>query len=278
MDEALLLKAYQPAACWADRGCYYRQWRLVQGETHEPSQERRSVPRQLTTSSFQVTDLLGEGNYSQVMFAKLRSTQVCSISDRILSALLVSQQALRAPQEPIALKVIEKQKVKRYKKEDELRVEKWVLTNLRHPSIIQLFGTFQDQGALRPAQRYLPVQRYLLHRAATSLPPAPSAPLGCLYLALELCSGGELWAVAHKVGMRQSLAAFYTAQLVAVLEFLHSRGVVHRDVKPENVLLTETRHIKLIDFGTAKLLRDVSEMGERWARDGREMGREMGAR
>lgn len=49
-------------------------------------------------------------------------------------------------EEPIALKVIDKQKLKRYKKENEVRVEKWVLSNLHHPSIIRLYGVFQDQG------------------------------------------------------------------------------------------------------------------------------------
>ena len=77
MDEALLIQAYrQPDPLWAERSSYYKQWRLVQGESLDPEKERFQVPRQLTTSSFKVTDPLGEGNYSQVLFAKLRSTQV----------------------------------------------------------------------------------------------------------------------------------------------------------------------------------------------------------
>lgn len=52
---------------------------------------------------------------------------------------------------------------------------------------------------------------------------------------------------------------FYVAEIVAILEFLHSRGVAHRDVKPENILLTPTRHLKMIDFGTASVF-DESRM------------------
>lgn len=208
LDSSLLLAAYQPASSWADRTCGYRQWRLIPGEMLDPEEEKSEVPRQaLTTNSFLVTDVLGEGNYSQVMFAVLRSTQL-----------------------PVALKVVDKAKLKRYKKEDEVRVERWVLSNLKHPSIIKMYGTFQDVGAI--------------------------------YLALELLPGGELWAKAHKTGLVPSRARFYCAQVLEVLQFLHERGVSHRDVKPENVLLTRDGHVKLIDFGTAKLLEGQLKMSE----------------
>jgi len=40
--------------------------------------------------------------------------------------------------------------------------------------------------------------------------------------------------------------------MVLALEYLYSKGVVHRDFKPENILLTSSGHIKVIDFGTGK--------------------------
>nr|AML76470.1 putative LOV domain-containing protein [Cosmarium tinctum] len=70
-------------------------------------------------------------------------------------------------------------------------------------------------------------------------------------LITEFCSGGELYGVLEKQkGKRfpEPVAKFYAAEVLLSLEFLHTQGVVYRDLKPENVLITESGHAMLSDF------------------------------
>lgn len=69
--------------------------------------------------------------------------------------------------------------------------------------------------------------------------------------------GGELF--AHLTAAKrfdEERAKFYAAEITLALEYLHSSDVIHRDVKPENVLMDEEGHVALSDFGMAKIVKD----------------------
>jgi len=76
------------------------------------------------------------------------------------------------------------------------------------------------------------------------------------YMLVELITGGELHAAIRTIPtvLAREQAQFYVASLALALEALHSRRIVYRDLKPENVMLDHQGYLKIIDFGTAKKL------------------------
>lgn len=57
--------------------------------------------------------------------------------------------------------------------------------------------------------------------------------------------------------MNETDSRFYIAEIIIAVEQLHNMGIIYRDLKPENILLDKNGHVKLIDFGFAKIIGDV---------------------
>jgi len=82
----------------------------------------------------------------------------------------------------------------------------------------------------------------------------------CLYFVMEYIPGGDLMSLLIKKGtFPENLARFYTAELVYAVSSVHEMGFIHRDIKPDNVLICRDGHIKLTDFGLCT--------GFRWTHD-----------
>ncbi|KAK5879947.1 hypothetical protein CesoFtcFv8_023020 [Champsocephalus esox] len=71
-----------------------------------------------------------------------------------------------------------------------------------------------------------------------------------LYMVMEFMPGGDLVTLTMNYDIPEKWAIFYTAEVVLALDAIHSMGFIHRDVKPDNILLDQHGHLKLADFGT----------------------------
>ena len=75
-----------------------------------------------------------------------------------------------------------------------------------------------------------------------------------LYIVMEYMIGGDLSSILGALGtFDQNMVRIYTAEVVMALEYLHNMNIIHRDIKPDNMLLNREGHIKLSDFGLSRI-------------------------
>jgi eukaryotic-like serine/threonine-protein kinase len=77
---------------------------------------------------------------------------------------------------------------------------------------------------------------------------------GLAYIVTELLEGRTLRAEIESSSLSARKAIDYAVQLAGALSAAHDKGIVHRDLKPENIFVTSDRHVKILDFGLARLL------------------------
>lgn len=129
-----------------------------------------------------------------------------------------------------AIKSIHKRAILERKEINHTRTERDILANLTDdhhtcPFLVHLHAAFQDANNV--------------------------------YFLMDFHGGGDLASLlTNFVRLPETWARFYVAELVLALEALHKRGIVYRDLKPENVLLARTGHLVLVDFGLCKHLMD----------------------
>ena len=72
---------------------------------------------------------------------------------------------------------------------------------------------------------------------------------------MEYVRGRDLFDVIGEIGLlQQHEAKFYISQILIILDYLHERQIIYRDLKPENLIVDSFGYLKMIDFGTAKFL------------------------
>ena len=75
-----------------------------------------------------------------------------------------------------------------------------------------------------------------------------------LYLVMEFVAGGDFMTLLIKKDiLTENEAKFYMAEIILAIESIHNSDCIHRDIKPDNILIDKNGHIKLSDFGLAKV-------------------------
>ena len=119
-----------------------------------------------------------------------------------------------------ALKIISKAQASTQEEEKLIRREIEFHQNLAHKNVLRLLSWFHDEKSI--------------------------------YLVLEFAPGGSLYSKMNKQPkgrFTEHQAATYIAQIASVLRYMHSKNIMHRDIKSENTLLGFNSEIKLADFG-----------------------------
>lgn len=127
---------------------------------------------------------------------------------------------------PFALKEISKRRVIDTNVLRHLRSEKMIANQLDSELLTKCYATFQNEHSI--------------------------------FFLLEFVQGGELWKLVDAMNkLPHNWVQFYVFEVASALAFLHAKGIIYRDLKPENVLLTANGHVKLTDFGFAKTMNEL---------------------
>ena len=78
---------------------------------------------------------------------------------------------------------------------------------------------------------------------------------------MEVCGGGDLLSyVRRRRKLKEDYAKFVFRQIILGLQYVHQKGVLHRDIKLDNILLTSEGDVKICDFGVSKLIQSKSQV------------------
>ena len=101
---------------------------------------------------------------------------------------------------------------------EQVMAERNILASAENPYVVKMYQAFQNESSL--------------------------------YLLMEFLPGGDCASLLENINyFDEDMARLYIAETIMALDYIHSLGIVHRDVKPDNLLISADGHIKLTDFG-----------------------------
>jgi serine/threonine protein kinase len=136
----------------------------------------------------------------------------------------------------VAIKSINMEFMKEEQSKKKMYNEISILKSLRHPNVVKLLETFEMEKN---------------HTQSTNNS-SPSS-IKHLLIVMELCTGGDLLNYVRKRRkLTEKYAKFVFKQVMEGIAYIHKHGIVHRDIKLDNILLDGKGFIKIGDFGVSK--------------------------
>ncbi|GFP91758.1 snf1-related protein kinase catalytic subunit alpha kin10 [Phtheirospermum japonicum] len=125
----------------------------------------------------------------------------------------------------VAVKILNRKKIKNMDMEEKVRREIKILRLFMHPHIIRLYEVVETHSDI--------------------------------YVVMEYVKSGELFDyIVEKGRLYEDEARMFFQQIISGVEYCHRNMVVHRDLKPENLLLDSKHNVKIADFGLSNIMRD----------------------
>lgn len=240
LESRLRMEAFTAEQCDRERAL----WALQESDQLRRFRVLKSKPNARTSRSgaslagFEIVKVLGKGSFGVVRLVRQRDsayeeqpTQSPTTSAEqfrdMLRSTLDSQRAFqrrevkRAKKEVYAMKVIRKSDMLRNSQEGHLKAERdFLVSSEKSRWVVPLIASFQDNTNL--------------------------------YLVMDYMVGGDfLGLLFRKDVLKEKKARWYVAEMILCVEEAHRLRWIHRDVKPDNFLISASGHLKISDFGLA---------------------------
>jgi serine/threonine protein kinase len=202
---------------------------LRQTRTMKSKTLARQNTKGVHISNYDIVRVLGKGSFGVVRLVREKSDHTgnssgsdpITLGDNVVAASTRHQPPVRKVKQVYAMKVIRKSDMLRNSQEGHLRAERdFLVASENSRWVVPLVASFQDNNNL--------------------------------YLVMEYMMGGDfLGLLLREDILDEDVAKWYVAEMILCIEEAHKMNWIHRDIKPDNFLITASGHLRISDFGLA---------------------------